>query len=166
MCNRIDGVIGSQTLATIMRDTVYQPDNSLPKAQQSIFGWVISGVWNGCSCHPHRRAGGCWTVFVHQHIYIFSLLFLLLILFIYFLYFFFLSVSLLNPHEEVLLYLVPHEQILRTEKITPSFQPIFQPFVHILKTFPLILRNHFVSYKIEVNKARSFYTIENQSFWF
>ena len=105
-------------------------------------------------------------MFVHQYIYIFFFFFYITYFVHLFSIFLFLSVSLLNPHEEVLLYLVPHEQILRAEKIAPSFQPIFQPFVHILKTFPLILRNHFVSYKIEVIKARSFYTTENQSFGF
>lgn len=50
-CREIDGVIGRRTLDIIMPDYTTHSNQRLPKVQRSIFGFIISGQWHGCTCH-------------------------------------------------------------------------------------------------------------------
>lgn len=48
---QIDGVLGRDVAQIILKPDIEQPYLDVPIAQASTFGWIISGVWRGCSCH-------------------------------------------------------------------------------------------------------------------
>lgn len=47
----IDGVLSKEIISKIMR-SISVHDEILPLVQLSKMGWVISGNWTGCNCHP------------------------------------------------------------------------------------------------------------------
>ena len=56
-CKQIDGVLGNDVARRILKPDIEQSSLDLPIAQASTFGWIISGVWRGCSCHS--QGGVC-----------------------------------------------------------------------------------------------------------
>ena len=50
-CRKVDGVIGLPLMRKFMLRQYERPDPTLPRAQNSAFGWVIHERWTGCSCH-------------------------------------------------------------------------------------------------------------------
>lgn len=51
-CREIDGVIGGKLAEKILINHLEDPLDNGPFAQKSTFGWIISGPWKGCTCHP------------------------------------------------------------------------------------------------------------------
>ncbi|XP_046805497.1 uncharacterized protein LOC124419552 [Lucilia cuprina] len=47
----VDGVLGSDVARKILKPDIEQSSLDLPISQLSTFGWIVSGVWRGCSCH-------------------------------------------------------------------------------------------------------------------
>ncbi|XP_075158246.1 uncharacterized protein LOC142231517 [Haematobia irritans] len=52
--NEIDIILGSYSWEKLKKPAVIKQDTSLPIAQASLFGWVISGTWVGCACLQHE----------------------------------------------------------------------------------------------------------------
>lgn len=53
----IDGVLGKEVADRILKPQVFQSEPFLPLVQASTFGWIVSGPWKGCLCHP--SGGAC-----------------------------------------------------------------------------------------------------------
>lgn len=56
-CKQIDGVLGNDVARRILKPDIEQSSLDVPIAQASTFGWIVSGVWRGCSCHS--QGGAC-----------------------------------------------------------------------------------------------------------
>ena len=50
-CRKVDGVIGVPLMRQFMLRKYDRPESTLPRAQNSDFGWTIHDKWTGCSCH-------------------------------------------------------------------------------------------------------------------